>query len=356
MTLSDLYTRITNLARTSGTALRATRKQVGKLTDLTTNDKTSIVNAINELNAKFSSNSSGSEKLEAPLADVLNTLDERRLEAVLKYVEQQIDSDEDGVNDYDERYEYKTDPYKADTDEDGYSDYDEINGYNTDPNDRESVPDFTVNGFEVVYNDYSSNEMGIVPTKDGSRFYTRPSNIKVAAFILTSSGGEDPLVVSESHGLISTGYTVRFEGYSILSGFRFFVRVEQEGYSETKTFVAIKGPFDGGYTILEENINFPDITQKIARAFRDSYRLETEYDHSTDSTNNKVRMIPLTYEIPFLSDNFEFIVRKGDGSSIPLKTSGESVVVGQSYNYFDTYVLVRNKVTGEEVRSGNPQV
>lgn len=355
MTLSDLYTRITNLARTSGTALRAARKQVGKLTDLTTDDKSSIVNAINELNAKFSSNSSGSERLEAPIADVLNTLDKERLEAVLKFVESQIDSDEDGVNDYEERHIYKTNPHKTDTDEDGYSDYDEIHGYETDPNDRESIPDLSVNGFEIDYEVY--NGLGIIPTKDGSRLYSRPSDLKVEAFILTSSGTEDPLVVRNSHGLVLTGYTVLFEGYSILEGFRFIVRVSQEsGYSETKVFVAIKRAFESGYAVIEENMNSPDITHKIATALRDKYRQQGEfYDSRTDSTSVEIRIIPFTYEIPFLSDNFEFIYSSHDGTDKTLlKISGEPVRV--PLRTLRGTVSVKNKVTGEEILSGLPHV
>ena len=45
------------------------------------------------------------------------------------------DSDGDGLSDYDEEYNYGTDPYDDDTDGDGYDDYDEVYYYGTDPND-----------------------------------------------------------------------------------------------------------------------------------------------------------------------------------------------------------------------------
>lgn len=47
----------------------------------------------------------------------------------LKY----IDTDGDGISDYDEIFIYGTSPYLADTDGDGISDYDEIFVYGTDP-------------------------------------------------------------------------------------------------------------------------------------------------------------------------------------------------------------------------------
>jgi hypothetical protein len=47
---------------------------------------------------------------------------------------QRIDTDGDGISDWDELYVYNTSPYLADTDSDGVSDYDEIFVYKTDPN------------------------------------------------------------------------------------------------------------------------------------------------------------------------------------------------------------------------------
>lgn len=44
-----------------------------------------------------------------------------------------MDSDGDGLSDYDEINLYKTDPYKADTDGDGLTDYEEVMVYKTDP-------------------------------------------------------------------------------------------------------------------------------------------------------------------------------------------------------------------------------
>jgi len=59
--------------------------------------------------------------------DGLNT----SLEARLGTSDENFDSDNDGLSDYDEYYKYKTDPAKADTDGDSYNDGAEINsGYN----------------------------------------------------------------------------------------------------------------------------------------------------------------------------------------------------------------------------------
>lgn len=44
-----------------------------------------------------------------------------------------LDSDQDGLSDYDEINIYKTDPYNPDTDGDGVTDYDELYVYGTDP-------------------------------------------------------------------------------------------------------------------------------------------------------------------------------------------------------------------------------
>ncbi len=45
----------------------------------------------------------------------------------------QLDSDKDGLSDYDEIYRYGTDPYNSDSDGDGLTDYEEIMTYKTDP-------------------------------------------------------------------------------------------------------------------------------------------------------------------------------------------------------------------------------
>ncbi len=49
------------------------------------------------------------------------------------------DTDRDGLSDYDERYIYGTSPYDQDSDNDGYSDYDEVKA-GTDPLDKKDYP------------------------------------------------------------------------------------------------------------------------------------------------------------------------------------------------------------------------
>lgn len=59
-------------------------------------------------------------------------LNEAESDLASKYKLQDMDTDGDGLSDYDEIYIYDTSPYLADTDSDGVSDYDEI-ALNTDP-------------------------------------------------------------------------------------------------------------------------------------------------------------------------------------------------------------------------------
>lgn len=59
-------------------------------------------------------------------------ISEAESDLAAKYRLQDMDTDGDGLSDYDEIYVYGTSPYLADTDSDGISDYDEI-VQNTDP-------------------------------------------------------------------------------------------------------------------------------------------------------------------------------------------------------------------------------
>jgi len=60
-----------------------------------------------------------------------------------------VDTDDDGVNDYDEVYKYLTNPLETDTDFDGVNDYDEIYTYLTDPNNRDSDFDGLIDSEEI---------------------------------------------------------------------------------------------------------------------------------------------------------------------------------------------------------------
>lgn len=60
------------------------------------------------------------------------------------------DSDNDGINDYDELFVYNTNPLSADTDGDGLNDYDEIFRYETDPNNPDTDGDGLSDGDEVL--------------------------------------------------------------------------------------------------------------------------------------------------------------------------------------------------------------
>lgn len=135
----------------------------------------------------FMTNCSGSEELLAPserTAEYLNSLDDETLKT--------LDSDNDGVSDYDELRthgtdplsadtdgdgltdseeinEYGTDPLEADTDGDGLSDGDEVNSYNTDPNNPDSDEDGLSDGDEV--NDYNTDPNSADSDNDGLNDY-----------------------------------------------------------------------------------------------------------------------------------------------------------------------------------------
>ncbi len=77
-----------------------------------------------------------------------------------------IDSDNDGINDYEEVFTYKTDPNISDTDQDGLTDGDEVTLFKTDPHNADSDGDGILDGKEV-------NELGTDPLQadsDGDGF------------------------------------------------------------------------------------------------------------------------------------------------------------------------------------------
>jgi len=61
-----------------------------------------------------------------------------------------VDSDDDGLTDGEEVYDWRTDPANEDTDSDGLSDYDEVSIHGTDPNDRDSDGDGMPDDWEVA--------------------------------------------------------------------------------------------------------------------------------------------------------------------------------------------------------------
>ncbi len=71
-----------------------------------------------------------------------------------------VDTDNDGVSDYDEYFIYDTDPFDEDTDGDGLSDSEEMNEYGTDPSDRDTDGDGLSDSEEI--NEYDTDPL----TKD----------------------------------------------------------------------------------------------------------------------------------------------------------------------------------------------
>ena len=87
-------------------------------------------------------------------------INEAESDLASKYKLEEMDTDEDGLSDYDELYIYDTSPYLSDTDSDEISDYDEI-ALNSDPlcaegQDCYGLDDnFLIEPDEVVFDDIS---------------------------------------------------------------------------------------------------------------------------------------------------------------------------------------------------------
>lgn len=87
------------------------------------------------------------------------------------------DTDGDELNDYEEIYDYGTDPLSPDTDEDDLNDYDEINVHGTDPLNADSDDDSLTDGDEVlVYGtdplDSDSDGDGLSDGQEVNEYYT----------------------------------------------------------------------------------------------------------------------------------------------------------------------------------------
>lgn len=124
----------------------------------------------------FFSGCSGSDELLAPserTLEYLRSLDEETLRG--------LDTDEDGLNDYLEIYEYETDPLNPDTDGDGLVDGEEVYEYETDPNNADTDGDGLSDGDEV--NSYNSDPLNPDSDNDGlsdgdevNEYFTDPNN------------------------------------------------------------------------------------------------------------------------------------------------------------------------------------
>ena len=68
---------------------------------------------------------------------------------------QSVDTDGDGLNDYDEIFKYPTNPLEPDSDFDGINDFDELLNFFTDPNNRDSDFDGLLDADEIYY--YGTN-------------------------------------------------------------------------------------------------------------------------------------------------------------------------------------------------------
>lgn len=110
------------------------------------------------LGMAFLSGCAGSEELRDPserTLEYLQSLDEETLRS--------LDTDDDGLNDWEEMNEYDTDPLSADSDDDGLTDGEEVNEYETDPNNPDTDGDGLNDGDEVNSHNTDPNN----PDSDG---------------------------------------------------------------------------------------------------------------------------------------------------------------------------------------------
>lgn len=124
----------------------------------------------------FMTNCSGSEELLAPserTIEYLNSLDDETLRT--------LDSDTDGLSDYDELRVHETNPLNADTDGDGLTDGEEINEYDTDPNNADTDGDGLsdgdeVNSYNTDPNNPDSDEDGLSDGDEVNNYNTDPNS------------------------------------------------------------------------------------------------------------------------------------------------------------------------------------
>lgn len=126
--------------------------------------------------AVFMTSCGGTDELLAPserTLEYLESLDDETLKT--------LDTDEDGVNDYDELYTHETNPLSADTDGDGLTDGEEINEYETDPLNADTDGDGLSDGDEV--NSYNTDPLnpdtdgdGLTDGEEVNEYRTDPNN------------------------------------------------------------------------------------------------------------------------------------------------------------------------------------
>jgi len=90
-----------------------------------------------------------------------------------------VDTDGDGLTDYEEVHKYNTDPNDPDTDGDGLTDGEEVHEYNTDPNDPDTDGDGLSDGEEV--NSYGTDPLnedtdgdGLTDGEEVHKYHTDP--------------------------------------------------------------------------------------------------------------------------------------------------------------------------------------
>lgn len=109
-----------------------------KVADLSNNENNQLVNeekVDQDLQSNQITNNNNEDDFIVPVSERQNleplVEEKNNQEPALETDLRNMDSDGDGLSDYDEIYIYKTNPNLVDTDGDGYSDYEEVtNGYN----------------------------------------------------------------------------------------------------------------------------------------------------------------------------------------------------------------------------------
>ena len=151
----------------------------------------------------------------------------------------QEDSDNDGLNDYDELNTYSTSPIDSDSDDDGLSDDDEVNTYGTDPNLTDSDGDGFDDKVELDLYGTDPADGESIPESLGSFTESFESGVVPAGWISIESSDANWLVdVSEASagsgsirsGIISNSQhsSVVFSGLFPAGTFYFDAKVEAE--------------------------------------------------------------------------------------------------------------------------------
>jgi hypothetical protein len=173
-----------------------------------------------------------------------------------------LDSDKDGLTNYEELFIYGTDPNKKDTDGDGLTDYEEVKIYGTDPLRKDTDRDGISDGDEVYVTFTDPNK----PSTGGSA----PAQTKIPYSDSGVQGIYEGLVVSSKGGQVFK-QTLRLSG-----GGAFTTRLD--GLRSSSSF---KGKFSKSGVYVGRPGNTQDlksVRMQVAQTSRNTYTVQGTYE------------------------------------------------------------------------------